>query len=135
MKILIAEDEFLSRSMLQRFFEKYGDVDVTINGEEAISAFQTAVEGAEPYGLVCLDIMMPKMDGITALMYIRNKEKSMGITSERAVKVIMTTSLDPPSDLIDAFYKGVNKCNDYVTKPVDFQTLSDILEKYGFHQQ
>ncbi|QWR77403.1 response regulator [Candidatus Magnetomonas plexicatena] len=134
-KILIADDDFSSRTLLQRFLEKYGDVDVTIDGAEAVMAFQTAIDATEPYGLICLDIMMPEVDGISALAHIRNKEKAMGITPENAVTIIMTTSLDPPLDLIDAFYKGVNRCDDYVTKPIDFQVLSDILLKYGIHQQ
>ncbi|MEO5356056.1 MAG: response regulator [Nitrospirae bacterium YQR-1] len=131
MKILIADDDYSSRTMLQSFLENYGDVDVTINGSEAIAAFLSAIEAGYPYGLICLDIMMPEMDGISALAHIRSKEKAMGITPDKEVKIIMTTTLDAPSDLIDAFYKGVNRCNDYTTKPVDLQKLTEILEKYG----
>ena len=49
-----------------------------MDGMEAVDAFMMALEDGEPYDLVCLDIMMPVMDGYQALMGIRNLE-SKGI--------------------------------------------------------
>ena len=49
--------------------------DVTVDGMEAVDAFMMALEEGNPYDLVCLDIMMPVMDGYQALVGIRNLEK------------------------------------------------------------
>ncbi|QWR76925.1 response regulator [Candidatus Magnetomonas plexicatena] len=129
MRILVAEDDFTSRTMLQRFLDGYGDVDVTVNGSEAIEAFNFALEENEPYDLICLDIMMPEIDGLKALKNIREKEKSIGVTPENGVKIVMTTALDSTKEISDTFYGS--GCNDYLTKPIDLQRLTIILEKYG----
>ncbi|MBF0518187.1 MAG: response regulator [Nitrospirae bacterium] len=129
MRILVAEDDFSSRTMLQRFLDGYGEVDVTVNGSEAIDAFSFALEEGEPYDLICLDIMMPEIDGLRVLKSIREKEKSIGITVENEVKIVMTTALDSTKEVFDAFYWS--GCNDYLTKPIDLQKLVGILEKYG----
>ena len=75
MKILIAEDDFASRKFMLRFLSKYGECDVTVDGMEAVDAFLMALDGDEGYDLVCLDIMMPELDGYQVLKTIRDIEK------------------------------------------------------------
>ena len=75
MKILLAEDDFVTRKFMVNFLSKYGECDVTVDGMEAVDAFMMALEDEEPYDLVCLDIMMPVMDGYQALVAIRKLEK------------------------------------------------------------
>ena len=58
MKTLIAEDDFASRRVLLRFLEEHGDCDVTVDGREAVEAFEMALENGEGYDLLCLDIMI-----------------------------------------------------------------------------
>jgi len=67
MKILLAEDDFATRKFMLNFLSKYGECDVTVDGMEAVDAFMMALEDGEPYDLVCLDIMMPVMDGFEVL--------------------------------------------------------------------
>ncbi|MEO5357453.1 MAG: response regulator [Nitrospirae bacterium YQR-1] len=129
MRILIAEDDFTSRTLLQNFLSPFGDVDVTVNGAEAVEAFTLALDEGEPYDLICLDIMMPEMDGLEALEIIRKKEKSMGITPFDEVKIVMTTALDSAKSVLDAYYRG--GCNDYLTKPIDTKKLRQLIEKLG----
>lgn len=71
MRILIAEDDFASRKMLLKFLSTFGECDVTVDGMEAIDAYLMALEEDNPYDLVCLDVMMPIMDGYQALKNIR----------------------------------------------------------------
>ncbi|MEO5358308.1 MAG: response regulator [Nitrospirae bacterium YQR-1] len=130
MRILIAEDDFTSRTLLQHFLTPFGDVDVTVNGAEAVEAFMLAMDEGQGYDLICLDIMMPELDGLKALKNIRDKEKAMGITPNDEVKIIMTTALDSAKDVLDAYYRG--GCNDYLTKPIDTKKLKSLMENYGF---
>ncbi|MBF0463776.1 MAG: response regulator [Nitrospirae bacterium] len=130
MRILIAEDDFTSRTLLQHFLTPFGDVDVTVNGAEAVEAFMLAMDEGQAYDLICLDIMMPEMDGLKALKNIRDKEKAMGITPNDEVKIVMTTALDSAKDVLDAYYRG--GCNDYLTKPIDTKKLQSLLRNYGF---
>ena len=94
MKILLAEDDFVTRKFMVNFLSKYGDCDVTVDGMEAVDAFMMALEDEEPYDLICLDIMMPVMDGYQALKAIRNLEKEKSVPEDKAAKVIMTTALN-----------------------------------------
>ena len=106
MKILLAEDDFVTRKFMVNFLSKYGECDVTVDGMEAVDAFMMALEDDEPYDLVCLDIMMPVMDGYQALMGIRNLEKQRNVPEDKAVKVIMTTALNEERNVKMAFELG-----------------------------
>ncbi len=63
MRILVVEDDFISRRLLCRFLERFGECDVAINGNEAVNAVEHALQAGAHYDLICLDIMMPEMDG------------------------------------------------------------------------
>ncbi len=128
MKILLAEDDFVTRKFMAGFLSKYGDCDVTVDGMEAVDAFMMALEDDEPYDLVCLDIMMPVMDGYQALMGIRNLEKERNIPPEKAVKIIMTTALNDEKNVKMAFDLG---CTVYSGKPIDQDRFEQALKKFG----
>jgi two-component system chemotaxis response regulator CheY len=95
---------------------------------EAVDAFLMAMEDGEPYDLVCLDIMMPVMDGYQALMGIRNVEKDHNIPDEKLVKVIMTTALNDEENIKMAFSLG---CSVYSGKPIDQERFEQALKKLG----
>ena len=129
MKVLIAEDDFTSRQFLQKLLGTYGQCDVVVNGREAIDAHCLALDSNEPYDLICLDIMMPEVDGIEALKAIRIKETSSNVALQQEVKIVMTTALDSPRDFIEAHYSG--GCTDYLVKPIDTKKLLKLLMNYG----
>jgi two-component system chemotaxis response regulator CheY len=128
MKTLIVEDDFTSRLYLQRILKKYGPAHVAINGKEAVEAVRAALESGEPYDLICLDIMMPEMDGQAALNEIRRVEEAGGIASIDGAKVIMTTALDDLTNILASF-RG--QCDVYLTKPVDKSKLIGYIKKFG----
>ncbi len=128
LKILLAEDDFATRKFMSKFLEKYGDCDVTVDGMEAVDAFLMAIEDDEPYDLVCLDVMMPVMDGYQALMGIRNIEKQQNTAPENMVKVIMTTALNDERNVKKAFELG---CTVYSGKPLNVEKFEEVLAKLG----
>jgi two-component system chemotaxis response regulator CheY len=67
MKILVVEDDFTSRILLQRYLSSYGDCHIAINGKEAVGAFKDSLKENQPYDLICMDIIMPEMSGQEAL--------------------------------------------------------------------
>ncbi len=129
MKTLIVEDDVISRFMLKDFLSPYGNCDTVGNGSEALQAFRIAVEKNEPYDLICMDIMMPIVDGQEAIRQIRNLEKEKGIKASAEVKVIMITSVDDPKIAMDFYYKG--GADSYIVKPVKKQKLIDELRILG----
>ena len=129
MKILIAEDGFTSRVLLQELLKGYGVCHIAVDGTEAVEAARASLESGEPYGLICLDIMMPKMDGQEALKQIRGLEEARGITSSQGAKILMTTALANPENLFSAFR---NLCDGYLVKPILKAKLMEELRKLGF---
>ena len=129
MRCLIVEDDFGSRRLLQAMLREYGTSDVVVDGQEAIDAFRLAWEENNPYDLVFLDIMMPNVDGQEALRRIRATESEIGIRDRDRAKVVMTTALGDPENVVQAFYEG--GADGYVVKPIKRETLVSELEKLG----
>ena len=127
MKVLIAEDDFASRKFMLRFFEKYGECDVTVDGKEAVEAYKMAIECGEPFDLICLDIMMPEMDGHQALKTIRKIEEESGVAEDERVKIVMTTALSETRHVTKAFENG---CTAYAGKPINQDKLEAMLKKF-----
>ena len=126
MKTLIVEDDFTSRLLLQELLKSYGPSHIAVNGKEAVEAVRLALEAGEPYDLICLDIMMPEMDGQQALKQIRALEEEEGIISTNGAKIIMTTTLGDPKN---AFAALKNLCDAYLVKPLDIPKLINELGK------
>ena len=124
LRILIVEDEFGSRKLLQKFLSPYGVCDLAVDGEEAVEAFKLAMKEEEPYDLICLDIMMPKKDGQTVLKEIREIEESYNIIGLDGVKIIMTTALNDPKNILEAFK---SQCEAYIPKPISKQKLLEEM--------
>jgi len=124
LKILIAEDDFTSRLLLQELLRHYGVVHTAHNGTEAVEAVRIALEADEPYDLICLDIMMPEMDGQEALQKIRSLEEAQGILSTHGAKIAMTTALSDMKNLGSAFG---NLCDLYLVKPINKRKLLEEL--------
>ena len=129
MRILISEDDFASRKAILKFLSAYGECDVTVDGMEAIDAFMMALEEEDPYDLICLDVMMPVMDGYQALKNIRDIEREHNVDPADQAKVIMTTALNEEKNVKKAFELG---CTVYCAKPIDLEKLKGMLEKLGF---
>ncbi len=128
MKTLIVEDDFTSRLVLQEILKRYGPVHIAVNGGEAVMAAAIAADAGEPYDLICLDIMMPEMDGYEALKRIRAGEEERGILSSHGAKIIMVTAVDHVRSVIQSF-RGL--CDAYVMKPVEKEKLIEQVRAAG----
>lgn len=126
MKMLITEDDFTSRLLLQEILKSYGPIHIAVNGKEAVEAVRLSLEAGEPYNLICLDIMMPEMGGQEALRQIRELEEARSTLSLGRAKIVMTSALDDPKNVINA-YK--NLCDAYLTKPIQKAKLLEELRK------
>lgn len=110
MRILIAEDEPVSRRLLQSYLQKWGhEVVVTTNGLEAWQVFE---QGEFP--LVITDWMMPEMDGVDLIRRIRQSERSFH------VYILLLTARSQKEDVVEGMESGAD---DFVTKPFDRDEL------------
>ena len=129
MHMLVVEDDFTSRRVLSRILESFGHCDVAIDGEEAVEAVKIALDSEEGnYDLICLDIMMPKLDGQGALKQIRALEEEKGILLGEGAKIIITSALNDSKNVMEAFR---SQCDGYIVKPYDKAKIAAELEQQG----
>ncbi|MGE4505354.1 MAG: response regulator [Desulfovibrionaceae bacterium] len=117
MRALIVDDDFYSRSMIHDMLRPFADCDIAVNGEEAVFAFRKALDNGNPYDLICLDLVMPEMDGQEALQEIRAIEEERSTHPLKQAKIIVTTMLDDKKETHDAFFLG--GATSYLVKPID----------------
>lgn len=129
MRILIVEDDYTSRIFIKRYLSKYGDCEIATDGVEALAVFLKAHQENKPFGLICLDIMMPKLDGFSVLKAIREFEKQKSIAEEHLAKVIMTTALNDLQTINKAYATG---CEGFVWKPIEVALFNQLLHELGF---
>jgi len=96
------------------------EVLTATTGREAINLLASESEVA----IVLMDIMMPEMDGQSAVREIRACEEARGMLSTQGVKIIMTTALDDVKNVVESFKL---LCDAYVFKPIDTGNLLDHL--------
>ncbi|MFK4764477.1 MULTISPECIES: response regulator [Desulfobaculum] len=133
MRFLIVDDDFDSRRLMQKILYPYGYCDVAVDGEEAVEAFKRSLNNDEPYDLICLDIIMPNMDGQEALQEIREIETERGISDEARIKTVMISALDDTKELHDAFFLG--EATSYLVKPIRKKTLLNEMRNLGLSIQ
>ncbi len=124
MKALVADDDFTSRLLLQVLLKPFGEVHLVRTGLEAIDAIRRALEAKAPFDLLCLDIMMPSLDGQQTLRRIRQLESANGVLVGLGIKVLMTTSLGDRENVLSAFRE---QCDGYLLKPIDPSALMSKL--------
>ena len=114
---LVVEDFEDSRFMMRRLLEMSGyDVLEASDGEQAVTM---AVE-ARPV-LILMDLSLPKLDGLAATRKIRQKK---GL---KRVPIVAVSAHDSPESRTEALEAG---CDEYVTKPIDFDNLHAILRRF-----
>jgi len=127
-KTLIVEDEITSRVLLRELLKRFGPPHMAMNGKEAVDAVSAALQAKEPYDLICLDIMMPEMDGQAALKRIRQLEDEAGIEAQERAKVIMTSALSDKGNVLEAIR---SQCDYFLVKPIDGRALLEELRRLG----
>ncbi len=126
MKILIVDDELVSRKKMQKIMESFGECDAVDSGKAAMSAFKKAWESWTPFDLITLDVSMPDMDGTEVLCELKEIEKEKGIPKEKQVKILMVTSSSDKDTIITCIQA---ECDDYAVKPFDKEIISEKIEK------
>jgi CheY-like chemotaxis protein len=133
MIILIAEDDDGHAKLIKKNIENAGitnEIIRFVNGEEVLNFLFNTNMGEDkphfkqgtPYVLL-LDIRMPRVDGIQVL------EKIKADSELQKLPVIMLTTTDDPREVDICHQLG---CNNYITKPLDYDKFIDVIRKLGF---
>lgn len=129
MKILIVDDEVISRKILVKNMEALGECVAVDDAQKGLAQIELAVKKSHPFDLVTLDVSMPGMDGKQLLQRIRKREVAAKIPRAERVKVIMVTARMNMTTIKECIKIG---CNGYLSKPVSKYQLFENLEKMGF---
>jgi two-component system, sensor histidine kinase and response regulator len=118
-KVLVAEDNVVSQQVARRFLEAIGcNVMVVEDGAAAVDAC-----ARQEFGLVLMDLQMPKMDGIQATQEIRRQERP-----GRHVPILALTAKSASDELARCTAAGMNGL---LTKPLDIARLRQTLDRFG----
>ncbi len=129
--ILIAEDDDGHAELISDNLQDAGLNNPIIrfrNGQEALDFFFTTPSGGAPCRergrayMLLLDIRMPKVDGVEVLRRLKEDPEL------KNMPVIMLTTTDDPREIRNCYALG---CSCYVTKPVDYQKFSEMLNRLG----
>ncbi len=129
MKILVVDDELVSRKKMHKIMESFGECEAVEKGEEAVIAFTKAWEMGIPFDMMSLDIVMPDMSGIDVLHKVRAIEKEKDLPKQRQIKIMMVTSHSDKDNVMGSMNAG---CNNYIVKPFDKERVAKKLKSLGF---
>lgn len=119
-QVLLVEDDEISRMLGRVLLEKMGyEVFQAHNG---LVGYQSCLENH--FDLVLMDINMPEMDGMTATMAIRERERNLG---KPPVPIIAMTAFAIRGDKEKCLASGMN---DYISKPIDILELQRLVSLY-----
>jgi len=122
MKSLIVDDDLTSRMILEEILAGLGPVHTTTDGAEALRAVGHALDEGSPYDLICMDLLMPAMNGLEAIQLIRLQEDYRGCP--RAARIAVITSSEDAVN-IDAAFRHL--ADAYLIKPIEGQAFLNIV--------
>ena len=129
MKILIVDDEKISRKILKSKMESLGTCVAVDSSKKALAEMEVAVSKKQPFDMITLDVSMPGMDGRQVLQHIRRQEIQSKVPKADRVKILMVTARMNMTTIKTCIKLG---CNGYLTKPVSRYQLLQNLGKMGF---
>jgi CheY-like chemotaxis protein len=116
--VLVVEDDVALRTMVARALATHYCVEQAEDGLAALERLCVI----EPPSLILLDIMMPRVDGLTLARKLKEDPKL------RSVPVIFVTAKDTPRDLVAGLGVGAKH---YLTKPFSIATLLEKVDKFA----
>jgi HD-like signal output (HDOD) protein/ActR/RegA family two-component response regulator len=126
MRILIVEDELVSRTKMETLMHSFGECKTTESGSQAVFLFAEALKAGKPYHLITLDINMPDMQGTKVLKIIRELEAEYKISDEERVRIMMVTAQMDKDQVLSCIEQG---CDDYLAKPFNVQMIRKKLQR------
>ncbi|QCI64353.1 PAS domain-containing hybrid sensor histidine kinase/response regulator [Phreatobacter stygius] len=121
LKVLVAEDNEINALLVRRLLEKLGHEPVWVRDGRA--AVEAALDPAQPFDLILMDMQMPECDGLSAAKMIRARE-----AAGRHLPIIALTANAFVEDRAAAIAAGMDA---FVTKPLDRDRLAETLAFYG----
>jgi len=128
-KILVVDDELVSRKKMKKILTKYGVCTDVDTGQKAVLVFARALQSGEPFDMISLDIGLPDANGTEVVLQIRKLEEEHAPGDYKAVKILMVTGRSDRDSVLTSIQAG---CDQYVIKPIDPALIAEKLTKMNF---
>lgn len=130
MRVLVVDDEYVSRIKLKALLSAYGDCDAVGDGDLALRMIVSAYEESVPYDLISMDVNMPEISGREVVRRLRQWEGDHPeLTRGIEARVLMVTVANDPKDVMGSFSEGAEW---YIVKPVTPQKIAEAMERIDF---
>lgn len=122
LRVMVAEDNLINGEIAETFLRSFGfDVDLVMNGKEAVDKFTGSPEGT--YNMILMDIQMPVMNGYDAARQIR----ACGQADAAAIPILAMSANAFQEDVMRSLDSGMNE---HLSKPIDMEKLFQNISKY-----
>ncbi len=129
MRILIVDDELVSRAKMKKIMSRYGQCDEAEDGIQAMDKISQAKSKGFLYTLMTLDVDMPKMSGMQVLARVREMEHhAVNGDGLLPMKIVMVTAMGDRETFSQSLFSG---CDDYIIKPFQPETIHRQMRILG----
>ena len=125
MKILVVDDEYVALQLMTNLYRSYGECTPANNSLTALQVFTEAINQAEPFDIVSIDIEMPGMKGVDLMMELANIELKHNVTPSKKIIVSAEATRD---NVLNSKRAGVDA---FIVKPCNKATLHAKLIEAG----
>lgn len=126
MKMLVIDDQMTTRMLLRCMLEAYGEVVEATTGSEAVTTFRGAIAAGRPFGMVCVDLGLPDIDGNEVLERLRAAEVEHRVGSPATIVMVTGTDSDAARDAA-----AERSADAFLTKPLDYEAIFSVLSRIG----
>ena len=128
-RILVVDDEEISRDKVANLLSDYGDCTEAANGSAALCQFGFAHGSGRPFDLITMDIDMPDLRGHEVVQAMRNwEDRSDHGAGDKKAAIVMLSSMTSGDAIFEAFKQA---CDDYIVKPITPAKVRDCIAKLG----
>lgn len=127
-RYLVVDDDEMSRLLLANFLSEFAPCDVAAGGREGLEMFEQAFEAGMPYSLLCVDLLMPEINGHLLIKKVREAERTNPVISDFRTKIFVISSSDSPWDKAETLLE--EQCDDYIVKPFNRAHLMENLYRH-----
>ena len=128
MRTLIVDDQESNIKVLEKQLTRFGECDHAVSGKRALEKAAGAMAEGRRFDLICLDIMMPEMDGHAVLVELNKLDDRQGLSGSDRTRIVMVSGASPKDHLFKAFRE---ECDAFIRKPIDRKELLNQIHELG----
>jgi len=121
-KVLLVEDNSVTRSLLLEVLKNRAECRVATNGNDALKEYTASIDAKEPFDIILLDVMMPEVNGIDALNMIRMRENIDSKSGYTPVIILTAYTVLIESQIMSHY-------DAFIEKPIDSDELIKKMEE------